>query len=318
MSQKSSVPQLHPPVSLTLTPDNDHTDRYQFGLAVKPIMSEMLATQNGDTYSATVLQFLATAMHSDTQLMETNPGHNDYIADELAAYSWWWKGFPDNARTKYTEALADVKNTKFPSAEEKDVAVANIYETLADLASKQSQYVDEIADEEAAMLLGMTRDEHYVCHGFYELKRYENAIQACTDAINRTDNGAAYYWRGEACEHSGRPDQALVDLTRNADLQGYLASFAAIDMSVIYAKRHDYKNELSVLNKYTFLYDPDKTEKYDVAVAYNNRCYAYMQLGELKKALADCNQSLKYGNIPDAFSKKQQLLERLSVHKEGI
>ena len=26
-----------------------------------------------------------------------------------------------------------------------------------------------------------------------------------------------------------------------------------------------------------------------VAIAYNNRCYAYMQLGELRKALDDCN-----------------------------
>jgi hypothetical protein len=38
-----------------------------------------------------------------------------------------------------------------------------------------------------------------------------------------------------------------------------------------------------------------------------------MQLGELKKALDDCNQSLKYGSIPDAFSKQAELMKRLSA-----
>lgn len=48
-----------------------------------------------------------------------------------------------------------------------------------------------------------------------------------------------------------------------------------------------------------------------MAVAYNNRCYAYMELGELEKALADCTQSLRYGSIPDAFRKQQELVAQL-------
>lgn len=291
----------------------NHTDKYQFGLAVKPIISDMLATSDGDAYSGTVLEFAATVMHSDTQLGEKNPGHNDYMIDELVAESWWRKGYLDNARKKYIEAVSDAKNTKFPGKEEKNVAIAKLYELLSDIASQQHRYVNEIAYEKAAVLLGLPWDEDYICHGYYELKRYDEAIRACTDAIKGTGNTAAYYWRGEAYDHAGHPNRALADLANSADLQGYFAPYAAIAMTMIYFDRNDNQSALNVLNKYTFLYDANRTGRSQVAVAYNNRCYAYMQLGELKKALDDCNHSLAYGSIPDAFRKKHELMERLST-----
>jgi hypothetical protein len=55
-----------------------------------------------------------------------------------------------------------------------------------------------------------------------------------------------------------------------------------------------------------------------MAVAYNNRCYAFMQLGQLKEALDDCRASLKYGSIPDAYRKLQQLVKRLGAHETGL
>jgi hypothetical protein len=36
-----------------------------------------------------------------------------------------------------------------------------------------------------------------------------------------------------------------------------------------------------------------------------------MELGELKKALDDCTQSLRYGSLPDAYRKQQELVKRL-------
>ena len=36
-----------------------------------------------------------------------------------------------------------------------------------------------------------------------------------------------------------------------------------------------------------------------------------MKLGELQKALDDCTLSLKYGRIPDALHKQQELLKLL-------
>ena len=84
---------------------------------------------------------------------------------------------------------------------------------------------------------------------------------------------------------------------------------------MIHFNAKDVRGALDVLNKYTYLYDPNLTNKSNVAVGYNNRCYAYMQLGELKKALDDCTASLKYGSIPDAFRKQQELLRRVAVHE---
>jgi hypothetical protein len=46
------------------------------------------------------------------------------------------------------------------------------------------------------------------------------------------------------------------------------------------------------VEEYLVLQPPD-----DLAVAYNNRCFADMKLGELNKALEDCTMSLKYGQL---------------------
>ena len=82
-------------------------------------------------------------------------------------------------------------------------------------------------------------------------------------------------------------------------------------MSMVYFNRNDLHGALDLLNKYTYLYDPEVTDRGSVAVGYNNRCYAYMELGELKKALDDCTASLRYGSIPDAFRKQRELVQRL-------
>ncbi|HEY1860615.1 MAG TPA: hypothetical protein VGG61_09695, partial [Gemmataceae bacterium] len=85
-------------------------------------------------------------------------------------------------------------------------------------------------------------------------------------------------------------------------------------MSLIYFDRDDNAAALSLLNKYPYLYDPNIQNKSTIATAYNNRCYAYMQLGDLEKALGECTESLKYGSIPDAYRKQQELVKRLSPH----
>lgn len=296
----------------------DHTDQYQFSLAVKRIVSSMLATSGGDTYSGAILQLAASNMHSDTQLREDKPGgRGNYVVDELVAESWHHKGFYQNEVAKYNEALIHARSQPFPSEDEKDSAIADIFEKLAGAAEKQHQFVNMIAFEKAAVTLGLPWNQQYICYGYYKLKHYAEAAQACTDEINSTGNPIARYWRGVVYRASGKPDDALRDLTKVADSEGYFASSAAIDLSMIYFNRHDDQSALRVLNKYTFLYDPNRTSRADVAVSYNNRCYAYMQLKELKRALDDCTQSLKYGSIPDAFRKQQELVKRLGAHKKG-
>jgi hypothetical protein len=67
------------------------------------------------------------------------------------------------------------------------------------------------------------------------------------------------------------------------------------------------------MNSHPYLFDAALQSQDDLAVAFNNRCYAYMQLGQLHKALADCTTSLRYGHIPDAYHKRLELMARLGI-----
>jgi tetratricopeptide (TPR) repeat protein len=113
-------------------------------------------------------------------------------------------------------------------------------------------------------------------------------------------------------------DDALRDFKAVADSPDSFRATAAIDVSMILFDRKDIPGALAALNEYTYLYDAALydaalTAKQSIAVAYNNRCYAYMELGELMKALEDCKTSLKYGNLPDAYRKQLELIKRLGT-----
>jgi tetratricopeptide (TPR) repeat protein len=293
----------------------DHSDNYQFGIAVEGILSDMSETGSTELYSGAILQLAAMSMHSDTQLKEDEPGRNNYVIDKAVAESWYRKGFYDNALKKNLEALKAVEATAFPGEEGKLLAISGIYENIASTYERLNQYPDMIAYEKAAVAVGgKTGHEHLVCYGYYKLKDYDGAVRACTEALeHQAGNSPARYWRGVAYREMGQTDAALQDLRTVADLDGSFRTSAAIDMSMIYFNRNDNRSALDLFNKYQFLYDPNATSKANMAVAYNNRCYAYMQLGSLHEALDDCRASLKYGNIPDAYRKLQQLIERLGA-----
>jgi len=293
----------------------DHSDKYQFGVIVESILSTMLRSAGGDVYSGAILQLAASSMHSDAALTEDNPGHNDYIIDKAVAQSWYMKGFYDNALKKDREAIADAEKAAFQSAEEKDVAIADIYQHAGEIYEKLNQYPDMIAYEKAAVALGnKTEYEYFICYGYYRLKDYDAAVSSCNTSLeHQPGNVKALYWRGNTYRDLGRTDAALQDFTAVADSEDSFRTYAPIDISMIYFSRSDNQSALDVLNKYTFLYDPQTNNKSGMAVSYNNRCYAYMQLGELKKARDDCTASLKYGSIPDAYRKMQELNRRLTA-----
>jgi len=90
-----------------------------------------------------------------------------------------------------------------------------------------------------------------------------------------------------------------------------------IDMSVVYGRTHDLHHMLSELRRYHYLYDAKHESDNNMAIAYNNRCYAEMHLGKLRAALKDCNASLRYGNLPDAYAKQQKLIRRLKAAGES-
>jgi tetratricopeptide (TPR) repeat protein len=235
--------------------------------------------------------------------------------DKLVAKSWLQKAFYDNALHKAKEALQDIKNTAFPDEAAKDLAVAGVLETIALVDDDLGEYRDMIANEEQAVTLGdKIVEERYICSRYYTIRDYAASIRACTQAM---DDGAnpieARFWRGMAYRDSGDADAAVKDWTIVAGLNSRYRSNAVIDMSMIYFGRNDYRGALDVLKKYDFLYDPGQSDKESVAIGYNNRCYAYMQLGQLKEALSDCTESLKYGSIPDAYDKQLKLMKRLNM-----
>jgi tetratricopeptide (TPR) repeat protein len=145
-------------------------------------------------------------------------------------------------------------------------------------------------------------------------------MRACTQAIreDQSRNLNALYWRGMTYQELGNMDEALADLSAVADSEADFRTQASIAMSMIYFNRKDTQSALDVLIKYKYLYDPNTQRKDDLAVSYNNRCYAFMELGDLKKALEDCTESLKYGSLPDAYRKQQELIKRLKAHETHL
>jgi tetratricopeptide (TPR) repeat protein len=317
--QKSVTPELESNVVRTLQL-YDHSDKYQFSVALETLLFDMLKMSGGGSYAGAFLELSAHAMHSDTQLKESKPGHNNYVVDKAVAESWHLKGFHDNALQKDQEALRDIEATSFPSEEERYLAVAGVYQHMGEIYGGLRQYADMIAYEQAATALGnRTEQEYFVCYAYYQLKEYDHAIRACAKAMGDSPGVLqAHYWRGVAYRDKGDADAALRDLTIVADSENDLRTSAAIDISMIYFGRGDNRSALNVLNDHKYLYDPDTSSRQDIAVSYNNRCYAYMQLGELKEALNDCTASLKYGNIPDAFRKQQELVKRLNSHEVAL
>jgi tetratricopeptide (TPR) repeat protein len=227
----------------------EHSDAYQFGAAVSDILSPMLNTPGGDAYAGMMLQLAATSMHSDVQLKEDTPRHDNYVINEAVAQSWYRKGFYDNALEKHRQALKDIEDVAFPTEEEKDLNIAGIYKFMGEAYERLGQYADMIAYEQAAIELGgKTGDEHFICFGYYRLKDYDEAVRTCTKAIDDTGNMKARYWRGVAYRDSGQTDAALRDLTTVADSEDDLRTTAAINLSMIYFDRHDDRSSLNCKN----------------------------------------------------------------------
>lgn len=295
---------------------------YLFGRAIEPILKRMLEQSNADFQSGAMLQLAATAMHSNTQLRQEEPGHNDYMIDRLLAHSWSEKGFYENALIKTGDALKDIAATRFPGEAEKEQALADIYEEMSYAYSSMAQHAAAIATAEVSFALGGSQEhEAGSCYGYKQLKAYATALAACDAALIRNPNAlTVYFWRAQVLEGLNRKDAALADYAVVAGSHHGFRADAVLDMSMIYFARKDNQGALKLLDSYPYLYDADLSGEEIVALAQNNRCYALMEMERLQEALAACRQSLQHGNIPEAFRKEQELLKRLGgdpAAKEG-
>lgn len=290
------------------------SNSYETNQAISYLIGAMIEQAGGAAYSGQILQMAANSYHSDPRLIEDKGAENSYIIDQLVAKSWLYKGFYDNAITKYKEALSHLNAANFPSPEEKDLAVAQIYQTLTQMYSKAKRPSDMAAAAKAALSLDEDAGSRlYLCYGYHLMTRYTEAIKECSKILSDPQNGVnAYYWRGLSYKELHDDENAIGDLGEVASSQNGHRAGAAIALSMIYFGKNDNEGALGVLNRYAYLYDSRLTDEDDIAVAYNNRCFAYMELGDNQKALDDCNASLQHGSIPDALKKKQELLARLS------
>ena len=290
------------------------TDRYQFTVALQPLLSEIVRTPGAGHFAGGILESAARHMGTQLQLSENNAGHNNYMLDVTVANVWQNKRHYDNAEKKYQEALVDVAAFPFPGEAERTWAMADIYRRMSGLYNDMAQYVRVIAYQNAAEAMGASGDgyKHLKCVAYYKLKHFEEAVQDCTKQLKSGDDMQTRYWRAKANLAAGRSDAALEDFKVVADSQDHhFRTSAAIDISVIFGNRKDMPSMLESLNSHAYLFDEKEQKKEDLAISYNNRCYAHMQLGRLQEALADCEASLRYGNLPDAYQKYQELLKKV-------
>ena len=294
----------------------DHTDAASFSLEIGSILQTMIDTVGADRPTSALLQLAAHSMHSDNALVATDTAKNNFMMDAMAALVWYRAGEFDNAETLYKRAIADLGNIQFANDEQRDAVRASLYGDLAQVYTKTHRLRQVIVYQEAANALDGPGYADLECAALYRLKLYADAVHVCTQQIQVAGDAEARFWRARAYEAVQKPDLALPDYQRVAASGSRFRSAAAIDISVIYGRKNDMPAMLKALDSYHYLYDPATEDREDIAIAYNNRCYARMHLGDLRGALKDCSASLHFGNLPDAYAKQQQLI--LLLKRKGL
>lgn len=297
-----------------------HLDPYLFSIQIGSLLRPMVSISGGARNAGAVLQLAADTMGSDNQLVAVDTSKNNFMMDSLTALVWYRQGNYENAEIMYRRAITDIRNIRFPNDEERDLTLAQLYDYLAGLYNRIGQHEKVIIYQQAAEELGgkiRPDSSHLKCGSLYQLKLYDEAFKECTSQIEGGGDIQAAFWRAKTSEKKGQPDMAIRDYRLVADSEDYFRTAAAIDLSVVYARKNDLTHMLEVLNTYDFLYDEENQDKKDIAIAYNNRCYANMHLGKLKDALRDCTNSLRFDSLPDAFQKQQELIKRLKANNHG-
>jgi tetratricopeptide (TPR) repeat protein len=295
------------------------SDPVQFSTAVWPLLETISCNPciGSPAIGGRVLQQAASVTGSDNRIMD-EPTHNSYVLDDVTARVWAQMDNSANAEKKFREALRDVERTPFPDEAEKAAAMATILDHMAAFADDTRQYVDIIVYHDAANSVGginHTAIPWRKCYAYYHLKYFAAAVKECTALIETNGNyPQTHYWRAKAYEGLRQWDASIADFTPVADsADNWFRVGAALDMSYEFGQKGDYAGQLASMNRYPYLFDPALQPPHDLAVAFNNRCFAYMKLGQLKQALDDCTMSLKYDRIPDAYQKQQQLLKMLAT-----
>ena len=278
----------------------------------------MVNTQGDPGVIDTVLELTTQAMGGNDELIH-GPAHDNYVIDDVTARLWAKLDNPTNVDQKFQEALSDVEHMPFASEEDRDVVLGEILDHMTWVARNTSQYVKVIAYHDAGnAVAGTNRDgaQYNKCFAYYQMHLLQQAVDECTLLIDthRGSIRARYYraWANGDLKNYDAAIEEYADIAENGS-DNYIRAGAVINLDHMYSLQGKYSRELEVFDKYPFVFDTQIQTEEDLAMAYNNRCFVYMKLGELNKALEDCRMSLKYGRLPDALQKQQQLQKLLSA-----
>lgn len=292
------------------------TGRQPFAAAVRPILSSMIMTTGGGRFSGIFLEGAAHALGSDTQLVASDTGGNNYVIDRLAALVWYEEGQFANARTLYRRALADLANTRFSGPDAEDAARAQIYTDLASTYNRLHAYRKVAIYEKAASILyggdgARPGYDAVECNALFRLGLYAEAVRTCKAIVRNDGSLQTRYWLGRVYAAMNRKAAALRAYRLVAGSESMYRSYAAITIGVIDDQAGDLQGALKSLKTYPYLFSTRYVGAPTVALAYNNLCYNEMHLHELHRALKACAASLHYGHLPDAYAKEQELLQML-------
>ena len=297
----------------------DRLDKYQFSLWLDRTLPPMIWAGWAPKFAGAVLELAAKSLHSQTEILADADHKNNYVIDRAVAQVWTMQENYQLAAVKDQDAIGDVEKADFLSAAAKAKAIAALYGSLSQTYEALHRYPEMIAYESAALVLDGINDRQYtVCSGYFELGQYEQVIRACSGSVLFDKNPRSAYYRGRANFEMGKFDEALRDMTIVADSSDSPRSSAAIVIShILLIVKKDNLGAIEELKKYKYLFDPKLSDVNDVAVAYNNLCYAYMQLGRDQEALENCTNSLKFASLPDAYAKQRLLVERLAANQNN-
>jgi tetratricopeptide (TPR) repeat protein len=295
------------------------TDPVQFSNALWPILGEMVNTQGDNQSINSLLQLAADAMGSNNELSQ-NEKHNNYVIDDVTARVWAKLDNSNNVEQKFREALDDVEHTPFANEDDKAAVLGDIYEHMAWVARGAGQYIKVIAYHDAANATGGVNrggTQFNKCFAYYQLRHFQDAVDECTLIIDSHRGSLrAHVYRGWANEALKNYDAALAEYRDIADngSENSLRTNGVINLDHVYSLIGKLDEELAVFERYPFVFNAELQAQEDLAIVYNNRCYVYMKLGQPRKALDDCNTSLRYGRLPDALHKQQELQKLLAAN----
>lgn len=297
-------------------------DKTGYSLLLGHILKN-IADQGGTVAEHDADQFIqraAASMGSNTQLSANHTSRNNFVMDRLTGDIWYRQSRYHDAEKLYRRAIADLQHTDFHNPGQRQTQWARLFLRLANVYYWQHEYEQSAIYQIAAAYMrggsGKTGYSPTFCGALYHLGLYRQSISACQAQVYDGAGNDALYWMARAHEVLHQIPRAQALYRQLADSESSYRAYAAIQLSVMHAEHHHLQKMLDTLNAYPWLYHQSTdSSRFDIAAAYNNRCYAEMHLGHLHAALADCQASLRYGNLPDAYAKEQEILKRL--HLQG-